>query len=142
MLLMVGAHITYTLSGGTYVHENTGDATCGVRVNTDATIDKLEGAVYTQVDTATDWAIPNDTAAATDHWVRFERISGDTSGFTGTLSTWLKVTGGSSSNRQISYSNSSGILVGIYSIEIATDSGGTNIVAGPVNYSITANAGI
>jgi hypothetical protein len=141
MLLMAGAkkHTTYTLSGAIIFDVDTTQATCGIRVNLDGTIDKLQGpASYTQISSATDWVIPNAQSSVA-HWVRFERISGDTIDFTGTLSTWQQL----NANREINYDvNSVSIRSGIYSVEIALDSGGTNIVAGPVNYTITAEVSI
>ena len=112
----------------------------GVRYNTDGTIDKVVyNNSYTEVQ---NWCTPTSYADVQDHWVRFVRISGDSAGFTGTLNTWLKVSGTSSSNREIVYNVSAGagILSGTYSVEIATDSGGSNIVAGPSNITLTANS--
>jgi hypothetical protein len=51
-------------------------ATAGIRFNTDGTVDKRESASYTQVNSATDWIIPNG-AASSDYEVRYTGHSGD-----------------------------------------------------------------
>jgi hypothetical protein len=64
-----------TVSGELITHFTTGaTATAGVRVNTDGTIDKLVGAVYTQIDASTDWIIPNIEASST-YEVRITNVS-------------------------------------------------------------------
>lgn len=57
---------------------------CGIRVNTDGTIDKITGdstdvstATFGQIDSATDWIIPNAAAALRTLHVRFNTNSGD-----------------------------------------------------------------
>lgn len=40
------------------------NAIAGIRVNTDGTIDKRELGIYTQIDSATDWIIPNGAASS------------------------------------------------------------------------------
>lgn len=53
---------TYALSGETGITSNVSfgsTAKAGIRINADGTIDKLVTAAYTQIDSATDWIIPN-----------------------------------------------------------------------------------
>ena len=68
-------------------------ARSGIRINTDGTIDKREGSTYTQIDSGTDWIIPNSAAAA-----NFEfrcTNSGDTlNAGSDAVDTWLDLSGG------------------------------------------------
>lgn len=67
-----------TLSGETIAGTDSGspfDSTAGIRFNTDGTVEKGEednggGIVWTQMDAATDWIIPNG-AATSDFEVRY-----------------------------------------------------------------------
>lgn len=138
-----GTSISYAVDS-TNVLDTVGDGSrpceAGVRFNTDGTSDsRVYNADYTTA--RLNWVSPAGHSSV-DHWIRFERISGDTAGFTGTLSTWLQVSGGSGSAREIYYyvAAGAGLLSGTYSAEIATDSGGSNIVAGPTNFTLTANS--
>lgn len=89
------ALLTVTLSGEGIVHTNLGGvATAGLRVNTDGTLDKRVGTSYFQIDSATDWIIPNN-AAETDYEFRVTSVTGD--GFSsspGSDGTWFDLTGG------------------------------------------------
>ncbi len=63
-----------TLSGRIVtVEEEIIAAIAGVRVNSDGTVDKRESAVFTQIDSATDWIIPN-SAAPDDYEVRITNV--------------------------------------------------------------------
>ena len=49
------------VDGHTITHgSGGGGATAGVRFNLDGTVDRLQGAVYTQIDVAADWVRPVD----------------------------------------------------------------------------------
>lgn len=75
------------------------------------------------------WITPPESATQIEHWVKFEQTSGDTL-TTGTLSSWLKVSGPSSASRSLSYSVSSRvILAGVFTAELATDAAGVTVVA-------------
>lgn len=71
------------------------DSTVGIRFNTDGTVEKGEennggGVVWTQIDAATDWIIPNDRAEST-YEVRYTNRVG-TPDFTtqaGAEDTWI-----------------------------------------------------
>lgn len=60
-----------TLSGETV--STVSEEKAGIRVNTDGTIDKIEGGTTTQIDTGTDWIIPNG-AAHSLHEVRVTNV--------------------------------------------------------------------
>ena len=55
------AAVTYALSGETGINGSQpgGTSNAGVRMNADGTVDKLVDTVYSQIDTATDYIIPN-----------------------------------------------------------------------------------
>lgn len=100
-----------------------GVATAGWYFRADGTVDEHEFGSITQFQSSTQWVIPN--AYAGDFWIRFSNYSGSNpnSGYTG--GTWLALT----TNRQIIWTTSITIRVGVQKVEIATDSGGSNIVA-------------
>ena len=52
------------------------DAIAGVRWNADGTVDKKEALTFTQIDSGTDWVIPNG-AASSDFEVRYTALTGD-----------------------------------------------------------------
>lgn len=53
--------LSYAISGEGGINGSApaGTSNAGIRINTDGTIDKLVDGVYTQIDAATDWVIPN-----------------------------------------------------------------------------------
>lgn len=65
-------------------------AIAGVRVNADGTIDKITGTVaspiYTQIDSATDWVIPNGNATGDE---RFKCTDNNANLDAGTTGSWL-----------------------------------------------------
>jgi hypothetical protein len=132
-----------TLSGESCSDGGTapGTVTCGFRVNSDGTIDQQEGGLYTQVDSGTDWVIPND-ADATFH-VRFtqtgynETGSGDATA-TGTLNTWLAL----SSNRELTLDGTTAMFQDLdaewtVTIEISDDGGSTVLDSGTYIMTLT-----
>lgn len=75
-----------TLSGQTVSSTSLGTAIAGVRFNTDGTVDQNKGGFYTQIDSSTDWIIPNG-GASSDFDVRLVSVTGaalDTGPATGT----------------------------------------------------------
>lgn len=61
-----GATVTISGESVTVVSSTTSSQSrAGIRVNTDGTIDKRVGNTYTQIDSATDWIIPNGSASST-----------------------------------------------------------------------------
>lgn len=137
-------NISYALSGETIQDSEftSGTADASVRVNTDGTIDKIEGITTTQIDSATDWVIPNSTASTVDHWVRATQNSQTGGGTTSgpALGTWWKVSGTGSANREWKISSNFGAAESAnwnITLAIATDASGTNIVA-TGTYDLTA----
>lgn len=66
-----------TLSGETGIQDTVsggGTARAGVRFNSDGTIDKREASSYTQIDSSTDWIIPN-SSAPDDYEIRCASIT-------------------------------------------------------------------
>jgi hypothetical protein len=89
-----------TLSGESGINDSDTsspfDARAGIRIRQDGTIDKYKlnapGAGYTQLDSATDWIIPN-TAASTDYQVKLDVTSGTPAGgLSDSTGTWLAMT--------------------------------------------------
>jgi len=80
---------TLTLSGETvYSPSNGSTATAGIRVNTDGTIDSLKNATYAQIDSTTDWIVPNSAALSTDE-VRVTGVTGTFTSSPGADGTWF-----------------------------------------------------
>lgn len=110
-----------TLSGETVVA--LGIAT--IIFNTDGTVDKTEDATTVQVDASTDWIIPNSGAAGHTYYIRATKTSGDDPNIGDDLATWLAL----SSKRQWGQSSTLETLTCTLKIEIARDSGGSDVLA-------------
>lgn len=77
------------------------------------------------------WFFPNETGIGAAYWVRVT-AAGDTP--SGTLNTWLALSG----NRVFSLSSSNGSKSCALTIQIATDSSGTNVVtSGSCDLTVT-----
>lgn len=106
-----------------------GTATAGVRFNSDGTVDQRVQAAYSQIDSGTDWIIPNAAGAASGTYIRATEVSASGSPLTknGTMNTWTLLT----SDQEWSAVRS-GASVGTstwtITIEIAADSGGVDIL--------------
>ena len=96
-----GGFGTATISGETVTTTDTpiGSLFAGIRVNIDGTIDRVNGddgaggPTYTQIDSATDWIIPNTAATKRTYHFRLNKNSGDTldAGSTA-ITTWVELT--------------------------------------------------
>jgi len=136
-LLLIGAAAhggpIVTLSGHNFLVTDGAspfDSKSGFRINTDGTLDELDvlngaAAVYTQVDAATDWIIPNDAAAA-DYEMRVTNVvhTGH-AGWTGAASAddvWIDL----SSNREwFIVSTSAQVITTDFDIQVRRGSGVT-----------------
>ena len=85
--------VSYALSGETAItgfQTQPNTAIAGVRINADGTIDKITGnassPTYTQIDTTTDWVIPNGAATGDE---RFKCTDNNANLASGTTGTWL-----------------------------------------------------
>lgn len=79
-----------SLAGEAIEHSSNGTATAGVRINSDGTMSKREGSSYSQIDSGTDWVIPNGASSDPDWEVMCEQNSGDTlGGGSAALDTWI-----------------------------------------------------
>ena len=118
-------------------NDNMGSVTAGIRVNSDGTIDKNVKLVYTQIDAATDWIIPNGSAPD-DYEVRVAAPPpGDAfSASPGTDGDWFALT----SNREWSVLDSNSgptnKATGNFLLEIRKGASGDALVSG--TYSLTA----
>ena len=111
------------------------DSYAGIRFNADGTIDSQENTVngFNHIAVAS-WYTPTGGTPGTGYWIR-ATLTGGTNPIVGTLSTWLQL-----SSTRTWQNTITGIdyLQAIMTIEIATDSGGSNIVATATNYAIEA----
>ena len=131
----------YALNGGIYI-DSVGDGSraceAGVTFNTDGTEDII---INGGVSESSNWVTPTSIASEEEHWVYVARSSGDSAGWTGTLNTWLKISGSGSSAQTFKYNVSAGagLLSGVYDISVAGGSGGTPLYATD-QYTFTANS--
>lgn len=125
-------HLTYTLTS-THINPGTHNstATSGWRINVDGTVDQNVNGTWSQIFASTDWAIPNDHGAG-NHYVRWTGSSGDTinraGAFLGAVNVWTELTA-SGTLTITDGSGLPGVKNGEIYIELATDSGGTDVVA-------------
>jgi hypothetical protein len=83
---------TVTVSGEVVTHlvGSSGTAIAGIRFNSDGTVDKRVGGTYTQIDSGTDWIIPNGDADST-YDVSYTGASGTWSVQASTEGTWTNL---------------------------------------------------
>jgi hypothetical protein len=103
-------------------------------MNTNGTwyIQGYEGTIATG-----NWGTPTTAGIGSSYWVRFTRTTNVFPPSTASPSTgWLQL----SSNQSVTvYNNTSGgVVTGVYTVEISTNSGGTAIVATATNVSLSA----
>lgn len=83
---------TVTLSGETVTDVGSSPGQAYIIVRTDGTIDKNEGGTVTQIDSSTDWIIPN-VSASTSYQFKWEQVSGDALTWANiAASTWTPIT--------------------------------------------------
>lgn len=133
------ASVTVTVSGefiSDAAPNGTRTATAGVRVNNDGTIDKLIDTTYTQIDSSTDWRIPNGSGSG--YHVKFTKNVLDPAPTGGTLDTWLSL----SSSYLVYYDEATDDTEngGTITIEISDDGGSTTLDS--ANYPLTATIGL
>ena len=150
LLHLVGAYSAggagiITLSGQNIVTTGTGlgSAYAAVRFNSDGTVDEYEShgaGTYVQIDSGTDWIIPNSASGDATYHVRVSAAPpGDA--FTtspGADGTWFAL----SSNREWGVEDFDGgvgtvVSTGSVTFQISTDGGST--VAAEATYSLSAN---
>jgi len=105
----------------------------GIHINSDGTVDQRSDNNVSdnivQIDSATDWVIPNSISATT-HYVRATQNSQTGGGtLSGTLNTWLALSTDRFWTIERAAVAGTGSSIWSLDIEIATDSGGTNVVA-------------
>jgi hypothetical protein len=123
-LLKAGDNLTgvYTLSGETISDDSFGDTgIAGIRFNSDGTVDKNEAGVFTQIDSATDWIIPNGAASGNER-VRYTSMVGDDFTTKAALEdTWIAISGNPAWSLETDTSPQS--LTGTCTFEIDNGSG-------------------
>lgn len=140
---------TVTLSGQTIVTTGTGQSSAyaAIRFNTDGTVDEYEShgaGAWTQIDSATDWIIPNSAASNKTYHVR---VSGtpfpdDFTTKPGANGTWFALTGGSGADREWGVEDFDAAIenlvqTGSVTFQISDDGGSTVIASN--TYSLSAN---
>ena len=138
-----------TLSGQIINTTGTGltSAYSAIRFNTDGTVDeyKSHGAgTYVQIDSTTDWIIPNPAAAGKTYHVRVQATP-PTDDFTtkpGANGTWFALTGAGSANREWGVEDfdpalGNSISTGTVTFEISDDGGSTVLASN--TYQLSAN---
>lgn len=120
-----------TLSGETGISDDTIQpdvGQVGVRFNQDGTIDKNEGGAYFQIDSATDWIIPNGAASDKDYHVKCTDNNANLAGGSDSTGSWLQLTGVGGSDRQWYITNALAApkLLDL-TIEISDDGGSTTL---------------
>ena len=118
--------IVYTLSGENINDNHVGGThNLGLRINNNGYVYSRKDGIYAQLDTGTDWVIPRSEAATT-HYARLTQSLGDTLHVgSDTLNAWHPIDG----TPPEWYYDESISQNGTFELSIATDSGGTNIVA-------------
>lgn len=115
----------------------------GIRFNADGTVDQKEdnggGASYSQIDSSTDWIIPNAAGqrqyyvrATEDTYTENETATALFGVRNGTMATWLTLGNGTSREWSLdtgSNTAGAGDIEWVITVEIATDSGGTDVIA-------------
>ena len=88
-----------------------------VIVNSDGTITLLANT------TTQNWYTPTTTGIGTGYYVKFSKVSGDNADYN-QAADWTEIT----SNFYIGYASGGGAKSGDWTVEIASDSGGTTVV--------------
>jgi hypothetical protein len=87
------------------------------------------------------WATPTTAGVGAGYWIRFTRTAFVPNGFgndaTGTTG-WLQLNSGFGQGIFVTRTSGPGVTFAVYTIQIATDSGGSNIVATAVNIDVSA----
>jgi len=133
----VGGASTVTVSGETIEVVDSGVyAQAGIRVNNDGTLDKKTTTTYTQVDSATDWIIPNSHPGETYH-ARLTVSSGVgvwTGGGGQSAGSWININTSPVFERRTADNS---VETGVWLLEISGDGGVTVLDSG--SFTITTN---
>jgi len=138
-------NVVVTLSGHSIVTTGTGQSSAyaGIRFNTDGTVDEFEShgaGVYSQIDSATDWIIPNAAVSEATYHVRVSAAP-PTDDFTTkpvANGSWIEI----SANREwgvedFDASIENSVATGSVTFEISDDAGSTVLTSAA--YSLSAN---
>lgn len=130
------AHISLS---GTAIAPNTSvgvateptNAVAGWRFNVDGTVERFVSGSYADWDTDPEEWVGNLQNPNDEYWIRFTLDSGDAATtITGGAGVWNKISGSGEALALITWTQGSvGTLSGVYQVDIATDSGGSNIIA-------------
>lgn len=109
----------------------TGGITVSLSFNTDGTVTVASnptGHTSESIGLPSSWFFPTTPGIGTTHWVRATHVSGDTVGAgSAAVGSWLQLNTVRTWNMHV---NTFGFeKIGIYTFEIATDSGGVTVIA-------------
>jgi hypothetical protein len=131
----VGSSPSVTLSGASINDTDGVSATAGIRFNSDGTIDKNEGGVYSQIGSTTDWIIPNGAASA-DYDVRYTTAASpnDFTAKAAAQNTWIDL--GANREWSLTLSSPDTHLTGDITFEIRNP-GGVTVATGVYSFTAT-----
>lgn len=124
MLLFGGVTNVYRgFTGGTVAdfEIDPSDASASITLVTDGSVSKIGNQPGSSM---SNWYLPNTVGIGTSHWVRATVTSGTLT--SGTAGTWLQLSSNRTWNKQQTIIGASSVT---FTLELATDSGGANIVA-------------
>ncbi len=132
-------NVVNPLVGGTYgdLSVDPTNCSCGLRFNVDGSIDILRTSLGNLLG-AQKWFNPSGGSPGNNYWVRCTLTSGTVSGGSAATGSWLAL---SSSRLWQKTTTAVGLVEFTATIEIATDSGGTNIVSSG-SFTIQAERGV
>lgn len=109
------------------------DGRCGFQFQTDGDLFTQETGTDGEnlTDSGNDWVIPESIEPSQDLWMRVTETGGNVSfdGGSDAVNSWVKVAGTGAADRDWFIDGSTGVLHQVvFTIEIATDSGGSTIV--------------
>ena len=115
--------VTVTTQNITHGTSGAGGAKAGIRFNVDGTVDKREGATYTQISASTDWVVPQPYADT--YHIKWEAGSGACDVTPFAASTWTAMAAGPYEWREEEDSGSADSASVV--ISISNDGGSTTL---------------
>lgn len=110
------------------------DASCSLQLNTDGTMSSTGN--FSTV--GPNWYLPTSTGVGANYWVRMTVTAGSNP-TVGTVGSWLQL----SSNRAWTWTRTTtGVLSATVTVELATDSGGANIIATKTGIVVSAEVDV
>lgn len=128
MLAASRVGVAVTVSGEVIAGSDAPTSIAGVRFNAGGTVEKYEDGLYSQIDAATDWRIPNTGGAKTYHVRATENAQIGTGNRVGTLGSWIALS--SSPEWTVEETTSGQSATWDLDIEVSDDGGSTTLDTG------------